>query len=102
AYHDDVRHDALLLERPEVRADAPQAGLHLVGDAHAAYRADMPIDRIEIAGRRHDLSADARTGLRDERSQADIILAQPVDDVAHGQRVELSRLGIIAITEPHA
>ena len=39
AHRDDVGHDALRLEAPEVRADAAEADLHLVGDADPAGRA---------------------------------------------------------------
>ena len=41
AHHDDVGHDALILERPEARAHAAEPGLHFVGDAHAAAGAHV-------------------------------------------------------------
>ena len=63
AHRDDVGHDALRLEAPEVRADAPEPDLHLVGDA----------DRAGVArvGER---------GLRGSRSASSIWPAQPGSD----------------------
>ena len=49
AHHDDVGHDALILEGPEARAHAAEPGLHLVGDAHAAGGAHVRVHVREIA-----------------------------------------------------
>ena len=52
AEHDDVRHDAVRLERPEVRAQPAEAGLDFVGDADAAGGAHQAIHLGEKS-RRH-------------------------------------------------
>ena len=43
-HRDDVGNHALRFEAPEMRARAAKAGLHFVGDAHAAGRADVFVD----------------------------------------------------------
>src|SRR5205823_255574 len=91
------RHDALLLEGPEVRADAAQAGLHLVGNAHSTGGADVPIDRVEVVGRQHYLAADAGARLGNERRRAAPVTVQAVDDVAHRKGVLLTRPGVVAL-----
>src|SRR6185503_17673745 len=57
AHHDYVGHDTLILKRPEARSHATQAGLHFVGDAHAALLSNILIDVRQISGRQHDLAA---------------------------------------------
>ena len=60
AEHNDVRDDSLRLESPEVRAEAAEADLHLIGDTDAACGADVVVSFGEIAGRKYDLAGDAR------------------------------------------
>ncbi len=45
--------------------DAAEAGLHFVGNAHAARSAHGRYTSSEISRRQHDLPADARAGFRD-------------------------------------
>ena len=58
AQRDDVGHDALRLEAPEVRADAAEADLHLVGDADPAR------GRARARRRRRGTRRRARPGRR--------------------------------------
>ena len=55
-----------VLEAPEMRAGAAEAGLHFVGDAHAAGGAHVFVGVLEIAVRKHDEAADALDGFGDE------------------------------------
>ena len=57
---------ALRLESPEVRADAAEADLHLVGDADGAGRARVPVGGREVPGRKHDLPAAGEQALAEE------------------------------------
>ena len=70
AHHDDVGHDALILERPEARAHAAESRLHFVGDADAAGRAHVLVHVRQISRRKDELAADARTRLGDEAGDA--------------------------------
>src|SRR5207247_9000049 len=51
--HQLGRH-APVLEAPELRARSPEAGLHFVGDAHAAMTAHDVVDDAELLRRRRD------------------------------------------------
>src|SRR6185503_16593155 len=68
--HDDVGDDALGFEGPEVRAEAPEARLHLIGNAHTAGAPHRGVRVCKVPGRRDDLAADARTRLSQETAQA--------------------------------
>uniref|UniRef100_A0A182VCU7 Uncharacterized protein n=1 Tax=Anopheles merus TaxID=30066 RepID=A0A182VCU7_ANOME len=115
-----VRHDAVRLERPVVRADPPEADLHLVRDRYAtglAYRAvkernPVPsvkwprtwllargrayllVHLLEVAGRRYDLPAAALQTLRNEGGHPGrAAVQQPL----HLVRVQLAQVGTVRI-----
>ncbi len=52
---DDVRHNALFLERPEVVTCTAEAALHLVCHAHGALCVHLLVHFSEIALRQDDL-----------------------------------------------
>ena len=68
APRDDVRAGALRTERPDIRADAPESDLDLVGDRHGANAAG----RVEKTGQpacgRDDLTGGGRDRLGDQRA----------------------------------
>ena len=56
---DDVGNHALRFEAPVVRARAAEAGLHFIGDAHAAGGAHVLVGVLQIAVGENDEAADA-------------------------------------------
>ena len=64
---DDVGHDALGLEAPEVGPDPREAHLDLVRDAHGTGVARVSERRFQVSGRQLDLPAAAQQALADER-----------------------------------
>src|SRR5688500_15362095 len=70
AHHDDVRHDTLILERPEARSHATEAGLHLVSDADTSRGAHVPVHLRKVSAWEDDLPANARTRFRNEPRDA--------------------------------
>src|SRR5436190_5732170 len=63
---DDVRDGALLLERPEPRAQPAVADLHLVRDADAARLANVAEGMLEVPVRGEDAAPVAEHRLADE------------------------------------
>lgn len=55
AESDDVRHNALRFESPEVISCAAEAALHLVGDAHRPLRPHLLVHIPQIPLRQDDL-----------------------------------------------
>ena len=90
---DDVRHHALLLEAPEMRAQAPVADLHLVGDADAAGSAHVRVGRLQVAVGQHDAAGVAVQRLADERRGRAADGRELIDRVAHRLGVEHPRIG---------
>ena len=88
AHDDDIGDDVLGLEGPEVGARAAESRLHLVGDAHAARRADVSERLFEITLRRNDLAAARLKRLREERGNG---LTRLRDHAGELGRVRLSR-----------
>src|SRR5262245_22264400 len=99
AHDHDVRHDALFLEGPEMRAESAVTGLHLFGDAASPGGADVAIHPREVTRRRQDLSAHARARLGDERRRGDAFALKPLDDVAHGESVALAGSGVVPLVD---
>ena len=95
---DDVGDDALRFEAPEMRAGAPEAGLHFVRDADAARGAHVFVGVLQITVRKHHAAADALDRLGDE--PRDLSRRRVVDQVLHIGRVIFSGLRIVVAPEP--
>lgn len=67
---DDIRHDALLLEAPEIMPEPGIADLHFVGDAEAAASAYLRIELFEIAFRQWNAAGIAVDRFGDEARKA--------------------------------
>ena len=57
---DDIRHDALRFERPEMFADPAKTDLHLIGQTRAPGRTHRRVGFMQVALRQHDLAAAAQ------------------------------------------
>ena len=92
-HRDDVGNHALRFKAPEMRAGAAEAGLHFVGDAHAAGGADVFVSVLEIAVRKYHEAADALDGFGDEAG--DLARRGEVDHLLHVVRVFLAGVRIV-------
>src|SRR6266404_4922311 len=81
AQHDDVRHNIVTFKTPEVFADAAIARLHFIRNANATGLAHRCIHLGEIAGRKNNLSRDARKRLGNESRHGDTPAPQTADDL---------------------
>jgi len=93
-----IRDDALRLEAPVMRAGAAEAGLHLVGDAHAAGGAHIFVGVLEVARRELDKAADALDGLGDEGR--DLARCRVFDDLLDVLGVFAAGVGVVVAEMP--
>ena len=91
---DDVRHDPLRLERPEVGAHAAEAHLHLVRYAHAARLPDVLVGFVKVAVGKNDLAGTAEHRLAEERGDFPSVGARSGDLIRHSGRIPRGALGI--------
>src|SRR5260370_18221672 len=60
AEDDNVRHDTLRLESPQMCSETPESDLHFVGNAHRARFMHITVDLREIARRKDHLPTHTR------------------------------------------
>ena len=96
AEDNNVRHHALCLEAPEVRANASIAGLHFIGDARSASLAHRSVNGREIAFRKDNLSTNAGQRFGNVSCQLASVALESFDALGNISRVLGARLPIIA------
>src|SRR6266567_1616811 len=62
-HRNNVGHNSLCLESPEMRTDPPEANLYFVGNAHSARVSHIMVHFLEIVSRQHKLAAAAHQRL---------------------------------------
>src|ERR1700733_720903 len=92
---DNVRRDVVRFKSPEVRADPPEPGLHLVGDREAAPLPHETIDLGEKPRWQEDLAADARTGFGQVAAEP-----MPLAVEALEERADLRGIGRTGVGAP--
>ena len=77
-----------------MRAGAPEAGLHFIGNANTAGAANVFVNMFEVTIRKNDTAADALNGFGDKG--ADLTRSGEVEKILHISRVVFSSIDIVA------
>src|SRR5438105_11113024 len=96
-HRNNLWHNTLRLESPEVRANPPEANLYFVGYAYSSRVSHITVHFFEIVIGQHELAAAAHQRLADERRHIALAL---LDSLLNMISVFLSRLRIGPLVLP--